>query len=403
MATYSEQITPGERLKAPWAPWPHFDEVQIEDVAAVLRSGKVNQWTGERVWSFERQYAAYLGREHAVALMNGSVALELALKALEIGPGAEVITTPRTFIASAGAAYLEGATPVFADVDPASGNITASTIETLINAKTKAIIVVHLGGWPADMLPIMELAKEHGISVIEDCAQAHGAMLGGRPVGSFGTVAAFSFCQDKIITTAGEGGLIALDDEEVWQRAWSYKDHGKSHDLAFSKDHPYGFRWLHTDFGSNWRMTELQAAVGSRQLAQLEESTGQRNHNAAIWRSHLSPLDALRIPIVAEGDTHAYYKFYAYLRPEALKQGWSRDRLQMSIEAAGVPVTSGSCSEIYREAAFTSRGLGPAERLPVAKELGELSLMFQVHPGLTQEALHEAGGIVARLVTEATR
>jgi len=393
----------GSRLTTAWAPWPRFDEQQVKEVAEVLRSGKVNQWTGDRVWAFERQYAAALGRTHAVALMNGSVALELGLKALGVGPGDEVITTPRTFIASAGAAVLEGATPIFADVDQDSGNITAATIEPLITKRTRAIIVVHLGGWPADMPEIVRLASERGIAVIEDCAQAHGAIKSGRPVGAFGTIAAFSFCQDKIITTAGEGGLIALDDGEMWNKAWSFKDHGKSYDLVFHKDHPYGFRWLHTSFGSNWRMTEIQAAVGSYQLARLGEAVAVRNANAETWREHLGGLSALRIPVVSGGDLHAYYKFYAYVRPEALKPGWSRDRLQMAIEEANIPVSSGSCSEIYREAAFTSRGLGPSTRLPVAQELGETSLMFQVHPGLSQEALHEAGEIVARIVSGATR
>lgn len=391
------------KLLAKWAPWPCFDEQQISEMADVLRSGRVNQWTGERVRAFESEYAASLGRKHAVAVMNGSVALELALKALHVGPGDEVITTPRTFIASAGAAVLEGATPIFADVDRDSGNITAKTIEPLITERTKAVIVVHLGGWPADMPAIMALAEAHGIAVIEDCAQAQGAMKAGKPVGSYGDVAAFSFCQDKIITTAGEGGLVALDDDAGWREAWSYKDHGKDYDLAFNAEHPYGFRWLHANFGSNWRMLELQAAAGSYQLARLAESVATRNRNAELWRQHLAGVDALRVPVVGQGDVHAYYKLYAYLRPEALKSDWSRDRVQMTIEAAGIPVTSGSCSEIYLERAFIKRGLGPRDRLPVAKELGETSLMFQVHPGLTEAALHEAGEIVAEVVREATR
>lgn len=393
----------GAKLRSQWAPWPAFDEHQVEAAADVLRSGRINQWTGQEVSAFEAEYAAHLGRRRAVALMNGSVALELALKAAGIGPGDEVITTPRTFIATAGAVVLQGAKPVFADVDRASGNITADTIAPLINARTKAIIVVHLGGWPADMPKIIELARSHGLLVIEDCAQAHGAEIAGRPVGSFGDFAAFSFCQDKIITTGGEGGLLVLDDEGMWNTAWSYKDHGKSHELAFSDDHPYGFRWLHTGFGTNWRMTEFQAALGRVQLDRLSDTVATRNANARLWRSQLESLDAVRIPDVADGSTHAYYKFYLYLRPERLRDGWSRDRIQREIETAGIPVTSGSCSEIYREVAFTSSGLGPEERLPVAKELGETSLMLQVHPGISKEALSEAGEIVAGIVERATR
>lgn len=392
-----------ELLANDWAPWPHYEEDVIEEVARVLRSGRVNQWTGELVREFERQYAVEADRKHGVALMNGTVALEAAMIALGVGEGDEVVTTPRTFIASAGAAVLQGATPRFAEVDRDSGNITAATIEPLLNERTKAVVVVHLAGWPADMPEIMALAASRGVAVVEDCAQAHGALKGGEPVGSFGDVGAFSFCQDKIITTAGEGGLVVMDDDALWRRSWSVKDHGKSYAKAFETEHPYGFRWLHDGFGSNWRMTEIQAAVGLKQLASLEESVEVRNSNAAVWREELSEAEALRIPVVGGGDRHAYYKFYAYLKPEALKPGWDRDRVQQEIEAAGVPVTSGSCSEIYLEEAFVTRGLAPAERLPVARELGETSLMFQVHPGLTEAALREAGGIVARIVRRATR
>lgn len=391
------------KLTGQWSHWPHYSPEELQTVERVLKSGLVNQWTGKEVVTFEQEYASHIGRKHAVALMNGTVALELALRALGVGEGDEVITTPRTFIASAGAAVVTGSTPILADVDRDSGNITAETIERVITPRTKAIIVVHLGGWPADMHEIMDLAKSRGIAVIEDCAQAHGALIGGRPIGSFGDVAAFSFCQDKIITTGGEGGLIALDDETAWRVAWSYKDHGKDHDTVFHGNHGIGFRWLHHSFGSNWRMLEMQAAIGRHQLTNLEESIELRNRNAGLFIEQLDGLDALRIPVVAEGDRHAYYKFYVYVEPDALKPGWNRDRLQQEIGAAGVPVTSGSCSEIYLERAFIDAGLGPSERLPVAKELGETSLMFQVHPTLDPEVVSEAAGIVADIVKQATR
>lgn len=386
-----------------WAPWPAFSEEEIETATQVLSSGRINQWTGSQVWDFEKEYASYLGRSHAIAVMNGTSALELALKALDVQPGDEVITTPRTFIASASAAVLQGAVPIFADIDRDSGNITAETIAPHVGPKTKAIVVVHLGGWPAEMDAIMELARSHDIAVVEDCAQAHGAEHGGRPVGSFGDVAAFSFCQDKIITTGGEGGLISLDDEEAWSKAWSYKDHGKSFDAVFRREHPAGFRWLHESFGTNWRMTELQAALGRLQLRQLAGTVATRNENARILRDALSHQPALRIPMVKSQDVHAYYKFYAYVVPESLRAGWSRNRIQAEIGAMGIPVTSGSCSEIYREVAFTSRGFGPKERLPIAKELGETSLMFQVHPGLTERSLTEAAEAICQVMDEATR
>ncbi len=386
-----------------WAPWPTFNEEQVQAVADVLRSGRVNQWTGSEVREFEKDYASYLGRAHAVAVMNGTAALELALKALGVGAGDEVITTPRTFIASASSAVLQGATPVFADVDRDSGNITADTIEKVITPRTKAIIVVHLGGWPADMDAIMRLARANGILVIEDCAQAHGASHKGRPVGSFGDAAAFSFCQDKIITTGGEGGMVALDDEAAWNVAWSYKDHGKSYDAVFHREHAPGFRWLHESFGTNWRMTEIQAVLGRLQLRDLPETLRVRNENAKILREALAEQPALRIPAVEPPDIHAYYKFYVYVVPEALKDDWSRDRVQVELNATGVPVTSGSCSEIYNEVAFTALNMNPAEPLPVAKELGETSLMFQVHPGLAEASLRQAADAVNDVLARATR
>lgn len=403
MAEIDSSDSTTRKLSGQWAHWPYYSPDELQVVERVLKSGLVNQWTGSEVTSFEREYAAYLGRNHAVAVMNGTVALELSLRALNIGEGDEVITTPRTFIASAGAAVITGSTPILADVDRDSGNITAATIERVITPRTRAMIIVHLGGWPAEMDKIMDLAKSRGIAVIEDCAQAHGAMIGDRPVGSFGDIAAFSFCQDKIITTGGEGGLISLDDEAMWRLAWSYKDHGKDFETVFSGEHGIGFRWLHHRFGTNWRMLEMQAAIGRHQLAGLEASVQLRNRNALIFREQLQGLDALRIPTAAEGNRHAYYKFYIYVDPQALKPGWSRDRIQQSIETAGVPVTSGSCSEIYLERAFKEAGLGPTERLPVAKELGETSLMFQVHPTLHPEVVSEAASIVADVVRQATR
>lgn len=392
-----------ESTKVEWATWPVFSSEQIQAVVEVLSSGRVNQWTGSEVWEFEKAYAAYLGRRHAVAVMNGTSALELALKAFGIGPGDEVITTPRSFIASASSVILQGAVPIFADVDRDSGNLTPASIERAITPRTKAIIVVHLAGWPADMEGIMALADAHDLIVIEDCAQAHGAEVGGRPVGSFGHAAAFSFCQDKIITTGGEGGLVALDDEEAWNVAWSYKDHGKSYGAVFEREHAPGFRWLHESFGTNWRMTEMQAVLGRLQLRDLSEAVRIRNENADCLRELLADVPALRMPVVEPANVHAYYKFYAYVVPEALKPGWDRDRIQQEILEAGLPVTSGSCSEMYREVAFIESGLAPEERLPVARELGETALMFQVHPGLTRSAMQGAADVVGNVLARAAR
>ncbi len=389
-------------ITAPFAPWPHFEPDEIEAATKVLQSGKVNYWTGQEGRLFEREFAEYVGTKHAIALHNGTVALELALYAMGVGDGDEVITTPRTFIASASAAVMRGARPVFADVDPESGLITAETIERAITPRTKAIIVVHLAGWPADMDAIMALARKHNLWVIEDCAQAHGARYKGRSVGSIGHAGAWSFCQDKILTTGGEGGMLTLNDDELWSKAWSFKDHGKSYDAVYNRQHPPGFRWLHEDFGTNWRMLEVQSAIGRVILRKLDGWVEQRRANAHYLSERFRQIPALRVPEVPAHLYHAYYKYYVYVRPERLKPGWSRDRIMQTVSEMGIPCMSGSCSEVYLEKAFTRRGWQPAERLPVARELGETSLMFLVHPTLGQAQMQATADAVERVMEQAS-
>ena len=386
-----------------FAPWPFYAKDECEAVARVLQSGKVNYWTGGECRLFEKEYAAASGCAHAVALMNGTAALELALLALDIPRGAEVVTTPRTFIASASAAAVRGCIPVLADVDRDSGNITADTISKVLTPNTKAIIAVHLAGWPCDMDPIMILAEERGLKVIEDCAQANGATYKGRPVGSLGHVGAFSFCQDKIISTGGEGGMLTTNDESLWRKAWEYKDHGKSWDAVYNREHKPGFRWLHDSFGTNFRMTELQAVIGRIQLRKLPEWTLQRNETMNHLFSALERQPALRVPRPGPAFGHAAYKAYVYVRQELLKDGWTRDRIMTAITDRGLPCFSGSCSEIYLEKAFTSQGFGPSAPLPVAKELGENSLQFLVHPGLGDDYSRKLISAVRDVLNEATR
>lgn len=375
-------------LNTAFAPWPSFTAEEAEVVQRVLLSNKVNYWTGTEGREFEKEFAAHCGVRHAIALANGTVALELALYALGIGPGDEVITTSRTFIASASCIVMRGAKPVIADVDPVSQNITADTIRSCITDKTKAIICVHLAGWPCDMDSILALAREYNLKVIEDCAQCHGATYKGRPVGSLGDVAAFSFCQDKIMTTGGEGGMLTTSSETIWRRAWEYKDHGKSYDAVYNRQHAPGFRWLHESFGTNWRLTEMQSAIGRIQLRKLPEWICVRQSNAAILTNAFSQIPALRVTIPPQEIGHAYYKYYVFVRPERLKAGWDRDRIMAAINAEGIPCYSGSCSEIYREKAFERAGLLPPRPLPIAKELGETSLMFLVHPTLGEVDMH---------------
>lgn len=393
-------------MTAEWfakGPWPHFEEEEIAAVTAVLRSGKVNYWTGEECRAFEREYAQATQRRHAVALANGTLALELALMAFGIGEGDEVITASRTYVASASCAVMRGAVPVVADVDADSQCVTAETLRAALTPRTKAIVAVHLAGWPCAMDEIMALAAERNLIVIEDCAQAHGATWRGKPVGAFGHAAAFSFCQDKIITTGGEGGMLALDDEEAWKRAWAYKDIGRSYEAVYHRKHAPGFRWLTESFGTNWRMTEMQAAIGRLQLAKLPRWSEQRRANAMLLARGFADIAALRVPLPPAHAGHAFYKFYAFVRPAELAAGWSRDRIMAELNERGVPCTVGSCSEIYLEKAFTDRGWGPAARLPVARELGDTSLMFMVHPTLPREALEATVAAMRQVMASASR
>ena len=382
--------------------WPSFMQDEADAVARVLLSNKVNYWTGEEGRKFELEFSTWCEADHAIALTNGTVALDLALTGLGIGShngGSltdEVIVTPRTFLASVSSVVNAGAVPKFADVDRSSGNINAETIAAVLTRNTKAIIAVHLAGWPCDMDPIMALAKEHKLKVIEDCAQAHGARYKGRPVGSIGDVAAWSFCQDKIMTTGGEGGMVTTNDRDLWSTMWSYKDHGKSWEAVYNRQHPPGFRWLHESFGTNWRMVEMQAAIGRIQLGRMADWTNKREKNAKMIADALEPFaeewGPIRLPkfccancsdtICNQGCVHAYYKFYAYIRPQNLAPDWSRDRIVEEINARGVPCFQGSCSEVYLERAFDGTEWRPEPRLPVAKKMGEISLMFLVHPTL---------------------
>lgn len=409
------------------AAWPYFASDEIMAVAAVLQSGKINQWTGSQVEIFQEEFAHYCKVKHAIALANGSVALDLALYALDIGPGDEVIVTPRTFVASAGCVALRGAKPVFVDVDPDSQNITPESIRQGITSRTRAIIAVHLAGWPCDMDPIMEIASEHHLKVIEDCAQCHGALyysrqpgwnnadndgatieqdgvrLYPRLTGSMGDMAAFSFCQDKIMTTGGEGGILLSNDDILWEKAWSFKDHGKSYAAVHQRQHPPGFRWLHESFGTNMRMTEMQAAIGRLQLKKLPEWLTARRSNAAILAREFCLVAGLRVTTPPKTVQHAYYKYYVFVRPEKLKDEWSRDRIMNALSAEGIPCFSGACSEVYLEKAFEIKDFRPAERLPVARQLGETSLMFLVHPTMTSENMQKIVFAVKKVMGEATQ
>ena len=376
-------------LNSAFEPWPSFTQAEADAVSKVLLSNKVNYWTGQECREFEKEFAQFSGTKHAVAVANGTVALDVALKALGIGAGDDVIVTSRTFLASASSIVTAGANPIFADVELDSQNVSRRTIEAVITPNTKAIICVHLAGWMCDMDPIMQLAEEKGIFVIEDCAQAHGAMYKGKSAGSIGHIGAWSFCQDKIMTTGGEGGMVTTHDENLWKKMWSYKDHGKNYDSVYNTQHPPGFRWLHDSFGTNWRMMEVQAVIGRLQLKQMPEWTVKRNANMERIQAAFENSPYFTVVKPSNDYVHAAYKCYVQVNTSALPEDWSRDRIMAEINALNVPCFSGSCSEVYLEKAFDGTPWRPAESLPQAKQLGATSLMFLVHPTLSEHSLQK--------------
>lgn len=390
-------------LDTPFSPWPVFSPEEMQAAARVLASGRVNYWTGQECRDFEREFALWCGVPHAVALANGTLALDVALRALEIGPGDEVIVTPRTFMASVSCVVNAGARPVFADVDLDSGNLSVESVRAALTPATKAVLCVHLAGWPCEMDGLVGLARERGLRIVEDCAQAHGARHRGRSVGAIGDIGAWSFCQDKIISTGGEGGMVTTSDRALWSRMWSHKDHGKSWEAVYERQHPPGFRWLHETFGTNWRMLEMQAAIGRIQLERLAAWTSRRRVIAERIAAACRDFAALRVPAVPPHMEHAYYRFYAYVRPERLAAGWDRDRVVEAVKAEGVPLYQGSCSEVYLEKAFDGTGLRPRQRLPNARQLGETSLMFLVHPTLSDDEVDRTCRAVAKVMDAASR
>jgi dTDP-4-amino-4,6-dideoxygalactose transaminase len=389
------------RLHA-WPAWPHFDDDERAAADAVLASGRVNYWTGEHGRCFEREFAQWAGVPHAVAVANGTVALEIALRAIGVCPGSEVIVPAATFIATAAAVVACGAVPVVVDVDPRSRCLTAATVAPALTVLTAAVVGVHVDGYPADLGPVVALARRHGLAVVEDCAQAHGAHRDGRRVGTFGAIAAWSFCQDKIMTSAGEGGAITTADPLLWQRCWEYKDHGKNlAALAEPAPRP-GFRWLHDTFGTNARMTEVQAAVARRQLRKVEGWVAVRRAHAARLTAGLAGLDELRPPAAGPGVGHAYYRYPLQVDAARLAPGWDRDRVVAAVVAEGIPAAHGGCSEIHRERAFHEVGRA-ARVLPHAAALSGTTMTLPLHHRMTTADVDDVLAAVHKVLGRARR
>lgn len=385
----------------PLPTWPIFDGEEVAAVREVLNSGRVNYWTGPHGRAFEHEFASAAGTRYAVAMSNETVALELALRALGVGQGDEVVVPATTVFAVPSAVVHCGAKPVVADVELRTQCLTAETVEAVLSERTRAVVAVHFAGHPAEIATLLQLTENRGIRVIEDCSQAHGARYFGQPAGSFGDLAVWSFCDDKIITTAGEGGAITTSDLKLWRRCWELKDHGKNVAEMHRSPHQPRSRWLHDSFGTNARITEIQAAVGRLQLTKLANWVKQRQANAGVLLDVLRGQAGIRVEDPPAHVEHSYHRFYAHVRPEQLGRGWNRDRIVAAVMAEGIPCGFGGCAEVYRERAFEGVEGAPA-RLPVAAELGQTSLTLPVHPGLNTSDMMEVVAAVTKVLKAAT-
>lgn len=393
--------------RSPMPSWPVIPDEAIPAVGNVLASGKINYWTGTETRDFEYEYATYLGVDRTLAVANGTVAIEVALRTFGVGPGDEVIVPSRTFIATAGAVVAVGATPVVADIDPLTNGLTAETVALALSPRTKAVIPVHLGGYPTDIEPIANLAHQVGAVVIEDCAQAHGATIGGRPVGTIADAGCFSFCQDKILPL-GEGGLICFANPAAYERAWALRDHGRDYHLAHQVrvgESSSQFRWLTTEFGTNARMPEVVGALGRVMLAHLPEYHAQRTRNATRLATALSALPGITPLVPPAGSTlaHGYYRLYALIDTDRLAQGWTRDRVIDAINVEGVSAQYGSCALIGNETAFETIDLSAAPKpgLVGAERAHAQSIAFFVHPNLSEADIDDVAAATYKVLRHA--
>jgi perosamine synthetase len=358
---------------------PSLDGCEEKYVLDAVRSGWISS-LGQYVTRFETQFAEFCGVAHAVSVSNGTVALHLALHALGIGPGDEVIVPSLTFVASANAVRYTGATPIFADVDPQTWCIDVEDAARLVSPRTKAIMPVHLYGHPADMEAINALAAAHGLHVVEDAAEAHGATIQGRTVGSWGKVGSFSFYANKIITT-GEGGMLTTDDADLAARCRMLRDHAM----------PPQQRYWHEEIGFNYRMTNLQAAVGVAQMERIDAFIRRKRRIAELYAAALGGLEGVTLPGEREGYTNVFWMYSILVREPF---AFSRDELIVALRARGI-----DSRPFFHPLDLLPPYRGAAVR-PVALSLSECGINLPSAPALSDEQVAYVAGVIRDLAGE---
>jgi dTDP-4-amino-4,6-dideoxygalactose transaminase len=322
----------------PWPRWPQWDEREKERVLAVLESG---EWGGfnEVVHEFEQTFAKRHQAKHCIAVANGTLSLEAGLRALGVGPGDEVIVPPYTFIATANAVRLTGATPVFVDIEPDTYNLDVEQAEKAISKRTKAIIPVHFAGLPVDMDELMLVAHDHEIAILEDAAHAHGSTWQGQPMGTHGDIGSFSLQQSKNLT-AGEGGILLTNDDELALKLWSFVNQGRS---------PAGAWYEHMMLGSNLRITGWQAGVLLAQMERFDEQLQRRQASARRLNAILEEIEGPEpMRWDPRADHHAFHLFMMRYRPKRFG-GLSRERFVEALRAEGVPCSTGYAQPLYNQ------------------------------------------------------
>jgi len=358
--------------------WPNYTDQEINKVIKVLKSGNVNYLSNNEGRKFEKEFSKLFGSKYSIALSNGTNALELSLMAINLNTDDEVIVTSKSFIASASAVVAMGGKPIFSDIDINSQNISSNFVEKLMTKQTRALICVHLGGWPCNVVELLRLCRKYGIKLIEDCSQAHGAKFKNRYVGTFGDFGTWSFCNDKIISTGGEGGMITTNSYKNYKLLWSLKDHGKNKEKYYLTNKNNAFKFVHDKFGTNYRLTEMQSAIGRVQLKTLKARLKIRNRNANRYMKNLSKLKVLIIPNIPKEINHSFYRLYLRFNFKYIKKGWSKNRILYNLNKQGFLCSEGSCSEIYRENCFINSIYRVKKRLPNARILSLTSFALLV-------------------------
>ena len=366
--------------------WPNFSKKLISQVGNVIKSGKINYTTGPYGQKFENEFSKHIGNKFSIAICNGTAALEVAIKSLRLPKKSKIIVPARSFFSSAACIVNTGHIPVFVDVDLLTQNISLEDIKNKISKKVRAIICVHLAGLPCDIRGVKKIANKHNLKIVEDCSQAHGASIQNKKVGSFGDVSTWSFCNDKIISTLGEGGMISTNNKSIYEFCKRYINHGS--DLKKNKN-SYKFVYNKNTFGTNLRLTEIQSFAGMEQLKNLKKIQNKRQKMSKDYYNLILKYNKYFYSYYpSKNIKSAWYRFYFFLKTEVKNYKNIRFKIIKDLNRNDLKCFTGSCPEIYLEKSFQKLKNFRSIRLKNSKILGETSIALDVNHTLNY-SLHK--------------